>query len=59
MITLFKKQKHEPTIFDQKPAFRTTRPASRPSFNEWAREYRVSSCYERTKYVYIQVPTLL
>jgi hypothetical protein len=59
MITLFKSKNQEPTIFDQTPRFRTTRPANRPSFNEWAREYRVSSCFERVKYVYIQVPVLL
>jgi len=59
MITLFKRKQKEPTIFDYKPTFRTTRPASRPSFNEWAREYRVSSCFERVKIVYIQTGSLL
>lgn len=59
MLNLFKRKQHEPTIFDQKPAFKTTVPTSRPSFNEWAKEYRVSSCYERTKYIYIQVPAIL
>jgi hypothetical protein len=59
MITLFKRKNQEPTIFDQTPRFRTTRPANRPSFNDWAREYRVSSCFERVKIVYIQTGSLL
>jgi hypothetical protein len=59
MIKLFKSKKQEPTIFDQTPTFRTIRPANRPSFNEWAREYKVSSCYERVKYVYVYVNDIL
>ena len=59
MITLFKRKQKEPTFLEQKPRFRTTRPKNRPSFNDWAREYRVSSCFERVKIVYIQTGSLL
>ena len=59
MITLFKSKKQEPTIFDETPKFRTVKPTERPSFNEWAREFKVSSCYERVKYVYVYVDTIL
>ena len=59
MITLFKRKQKEPTIFDCKPTFRSTGPKNRPSFNDWAREYRVSSCFERVKIVYIQTGSLL
>lgn len=59
MLNFFKRKQQEPTIFDYKPTFRTIVPKNRPSFNDWAREYRVSSCYERVRIVYIQTGSLL
>ena len=54
LLDLFKPRKKEPTIFDYVPTFKTTTPDTRLPFNEWARQYRVSSLYERTKIVYVE-----
>ena len=59
MINLFKRKQKEPTIFDQKPTFKTTQPDNRPGFNDWAKEFKVSSCYERVKYVYVVPDSIL
>lgn len=60
MINLFKKQApKESTFLDIKPSFKTIKPDNRPSFNQWAQDYRVSSRFERVKFVYIRVDSLL
>lgn len=59
MLNFFKRKQKEPTIFDQTPAFKTTVPKNRPSFNDWAREFKVSSCYERVRIVYVHTGSLL
>jgi hypothetical protein len=60
MITLFKKQKStEPTFLEQKPKLRTVIAAERLPFNDWARKYRVSSCFERVRVIYRDRPEWL